>query len=579
LIQVIPFIVATEPAYLQLLTRGLSDLTVLRLNAAKIEAKVNIELIKNQWQAKLPDIDEPFNWQGQELWLTGEIKFQDNLVADLVLYDPSADRNVYGINFTATEETFLSVWEEQMRHLTEILGDRETAFPAEQALFTNSLPAFLEFRKGLETLAQAKIDRLKEQGLEHLLQAVAYDPGFFEAVDILILFVFQNNLAANYEYYRRLLERLRQTAAPYPRISMVMAELYFQFNDFEKTGQLLRELVAEFPDFTEGWFRLALYYHSLARYDEALSVLQSLLERETDNVGAIDLMGAIYAGIGETDLAREAWLKVLRLDQSRVNVLNNLGLLAEESAETDQAEAYYQQAITVNHEWWGSYYNYGSFCRRQGRLDEAVVWLEKAGQLNSSQFQIFSFLSMALFDLGMYGDAQKTLLYLLQIAPDNTVRCQALELLGRFDQPEVKIRLRLRQLETMWNAKRRLAAIVGWAQLWPHARSDWYYWYLGGCYATDMGLGQVAKWLWQKGLKYGPGFSLLKQLSLFYWRKKQLKKALPLLEKAYQSNHSDREVVDAYQQTLLTLDKVVEFKRDLQQIDRFKDNPQIFLHD
>jgi tetratricopeptide (TPR) repeat protein len=579
LIQVIPFIVATEPAYLQLLTRGLSDLTVLRLNAAQIEAQVNIELIQNQWQAKLPEVDEPFNWHGQELWLSGEIKFQDTLVMDLVLYDPQADRSVYGISFAAPEETFLPVWEEQMRRLTKILGNRETAFTAEQAMFTNSLPAFLEFRKGLETLAQAKIDRLKEQGLEHLLKAVAYDPGFFEAVDILILFVVQNNLAANFEYYRHLLERLRQIAAPYPRIPIVMAELNFQFNNFEKAEQLLHGLVTEFPDFSEGSFRLALFYHSLARYDEALTVLQNLLEREVDNVGALDLMGAIYAGMGKVDLAREAWLKVLRLDRSRVNVLNNLGLLAEENAETDQAEAYYQQAIKVNNEWWGSYYNYGSFCRRQGRLDEAIVWLEKAGQLNPNQFQIFLFLGMALFDLGRYRNAQETLLYLLQIAPDNTIRCQALELLDRLARPEIKISLRLRQLETVWDTNRHWATIVGLAQLWPHAHHNWYYWYLGGRCAEDLRLGWVSKWLWQKGLKFEPGFSLLKQLSLYYWRKKQLTKALPLLKKAYQCNQSDREVMDAYQQTLLELNKEEEFHSDLQRIHRFKDNSQFFLHD
>jgi Flp pilus assembly protein TadD len=304
-----------------------------------------------------------------------------------------------------------------------------------------------------------------------------------------------------------------------------------------------------------------------------------LLEREADNVGALDLMGAIYAGMGKHALAQEVWLKVLRLDQSRVNVLNNLGLLAEENGETDQAEAYYQQAITVNNQWWGSYYNYGSFCRRQGRLDEAADWLEKAGQLNPNQFQIFLFLGMALFDLGRYRNAQETLLYLLQIAPDNTIRCQALELLDRFDRPEIKISLRLRQLETVWDANHRWTVIAGLAQLWPHARRNWYYWYLGGRCAEGLGLGWVAQKLWQKGLKFEPGFSLLKQLSLYYWRKKQLTKALPLLKKAYQCNQSDREVMDAYQQTLLELNKEEEFHSDLQRIHRFKDNSQFFLHD
>jgi tetratricopeptide (TPR) repeat protein len=410
LIQVIPFRVAAQPDYLQLLTRGLSDLTVLRFNAAQIEAQVNIELVENQWPETIAEGDGRFNWQGQELWLSGTIKFQDVLMMDLVLYDPEAQRSVYHSGFTAAEETFLQAWEEQMRGLVQLLSNGGISLAADRAMFTNSLPAFLEFRKGLEILAQAKKERLKKQGLEYLLQAVAYDPDYFEAVDILILFVFQNNLDANFDYYRHLLERLQRIAAPYPRIPMVLAELYLRFNNLEKAGQLLHELIAEFPDFTEGWFRLALVYHSQARYDEALTVLQHLQKRDPDNVGALDLIGAIYASMGKPDLAREAWLKVLNLDQSRVNVLNNLGLLAEENADVDQAEAYYQQAITVNHEWWGSYYNYGSFCRRHGRLEEAVIWLERAGRLNPNQFQIFLFLGMALFDLQRYYPAQEILL-------------------------------------------------------------------------------------------------------------------------------------------------------------------------
>ncbi|MGD8401590.1 MAG: hypothetical protein PVH64_11780, partial [Bacillota bacterium] len=62
MIQVIPFRVATQPDYLQLLTRGLSDLTVLRFNAAHIEAQVNIELIGNQWPENFAEGDGGFNW-------------------------------------------------------------------------------------------------------------------------------------------------------------------------------------------------------------------------------------------------------------------------------------------------------------------------------------------------------------------------------------------------------------------------------------------------------------------------------------------------------------------------------------
>jgi tetratricopeptide (TPR) repeat protein len=571
LIQVIPFIVGSEPAYLELLARGLSDLAVLRLNAAEIEARVNPEQLPNHWRTEFQDGAGQFCWQGQELWLTGEIQCRQALVMDLALYDPQAGCRVYHTTFAAAEDDFLPVWEEQLYSLLGRLCDSQAARQLEQALFTRSFAAFLEFRKGLEMLAQAKNQSQRERGLENLLNAVAYDPDFSEAVDILILFVFQNNIAENFEYYINLLERLRRIANPYPRIPTVLAEIYFQLQDFAKSEQLLKELVAEFPDFTEGWIRRALFYHSLARYEEALAVLQDLLGREADNVGALDLIGAIYAGMGRNDLARESWLKALELDASRVNVLNNLGLLAEEDEAPDQAESYYQQAITVNDEWWGSYYNYGSFCRRQGRVDEAAVWLGKAGRLNPGQFQIFLNLGLALFDLGRYQEAQEALLHLLQIAPDNTVRRQGLELLDRFTKPEVKLGLRLRQLEKLGEAERRWQMLLGLAQLFSPARHNWYYWYLWGCCAMLGRWPWAAKRLWQTGLKYAPGFPLLKELSLYYWRKKQFKKVLPLLQKAYQLNHCDREIVAAYLQVLKESGETAGLRRDLQRMDRFTD--------
>jgi tetratricopeptide (TPR) repeat protein len=571
LIQVIPFTAGSEPAYLELLARGLADLAVLRLNAAQIEARVNLEQAPDHWRTEFSDDAEQFCWQGQELWLAGKLQLQQSLVMDLALYDPQTERCVYQTSFAVAEENFLPVWEEQLSGLIGRLCDSQEDCQLEQALFTKSLAAFLEFRKGLETLAQTKNQSQRERGLENLLNAVAYDPDFSEAVDILLLFVFQSNIAENFEYYLNLLERLRRIANPYPRIPTALAEFYFQLQDFVKTEQLLQELVAEFPDFTEGWIRWALFYHSLARYEEALTVLQNLLEREADNVGALDLIGAIYAGMGRNDLARESWLKALKLDVSRVNVLNNLGLLAEEDEAPDQAERYYQQAISINDEWWGSYYNYGSFCRRQGRIDEATVWLGKASRLNPGQFQIFLNLGLALFDLGRYQEAQETLLHLLQIAPDNTVRRQGLELLDRFTDPEVKLGLRLRQLEKLGEAKQRWQMMIGLTQLFSLARHNWYYWYLWGHLAILGRWSWTAKSFWQTGLKYAPGFPLLKELSLFFWRKKQFKKALPLLQKAYQLNHCDHEIVAAYLQTLTESGETAELRRNLQQMDRFSD--------
>jgi tetratricopeptide (TPR) repeat protein len=575
LIQVIPFLADAEPAYLGVLTRGLSDLSVLWLNAAQITARVNIELEIDEWVSQpAADRKTSFTWDGQELWLTGKVEAGSHLVMNLVLYDPCQQEVIYHDEFEAAEEKFLTAWGSHLQYLMKQLRGPEEPSVTERAMFTSSLGAFLEFRKGLEILAQTKNERARARGLEYLLNAVAYDPGFTEAVDILMLFLIQNDLSGDFDYYIKVLERLRRIAGAHPRIPLVMAEIYLQFHNFEKAEQLLKELVAEFPAFADGWIRLALFYHGADRLEEALLALESLLEFEPGNIMALDLMGAIYAGMGRRDLAKDVWLKVLELEPVRVNIWNNLGLLSEENQEFDQAETYYQRAIQINDQWWGSYYNYGSFCRRQGRLEEAVVWLGQAAQFNPNQYQVFLHLGMALFDLGRFNEAQEALLQLLQSAPDNITRYQSLEMLNRFKQPEIKTGLRIRQLERLWDAAPRKRSIVvrGLLQLYRIAHKHWYYWYLWGRVAEGWKCFRGARFFWRIGLNYGPGFALIKKLGLYYWEKKQDKKSLPLLRKAYQLHNNDREVTRAYLQNLLNMGETEEFQAKMARISQFDES-------
>jgi tetratricopeptide (TPR) repeat protein len=575
LIQVIPFLAEAEPAYLGILTRGLSDLSVLWLNAAQINARVNIELEINEWGAQ-PERDQEvfFAWDGQELWLTGQVKAGSHLVMDLVLYDPHQEKVIYYDEFEAPEEKFLTAWESHLQYLMKRLRGSEDSPVTEHPMFTSSLGAFLEFRRGLEILTQTKNERARGKGLENLLNAVAYDSGFTEAADIMMLFLMQNNLSDDFEYYINLLERLRQIAGDHPRVPLVMAEIYFQFHNYEKVEQLLKELVAEFPLFTDGWIRLALFYHGANRLEEALTALQTLMELQPDNIVAMDLMGAICAGMGRRDLAKEFWLQVLELEPIRVNIWNNLGLLAEEDNELDQAEGYYQRAIRINDQWWGSYYNYGSFCRRQERLEEAAVWLEKAAQQNPNQFQIFLQLGMTLFDLGRFPEAQEAFLQLLQLAPDNCTRYQSLEMLNRFSQPEIKTGLRIRQLEKIWDADPRKHSMVirRLLKLYWAARTHWYYWYLWSRIAEGWKKFPAASFFWKIGMNYRPGFVLLKRLGLYYWERKQGKKSLSLLRQAYQLHNNDREVTLAYLRNLVSLGEMEEFQARMARISQFDED-------
>ncbi|MGE5581558.1 MAG: tetratricopeptide repeat protein [Bacillota bacterium] len=565
MIQVVPFLADKDHLFLPLLARGLTDLSALRFNAVEIEAQVKTTLEINRWEDLLQQTVNENAWVGQDLWFTARLDSLENLSAVLVLYDPAGNELIYHDMFQAPEEKFLGDWETHLQSLILFLKKQPAGSLNENLpMYTRSLEAFLAFRKGLELLSQAKNERMKDEGLEDLLNAMAYDPDFIEAADILILFLMQNDMARNFERSVNILERLRRIANHHPRIPLVLAEVYFRWGNNEKTEKILKELVESFPQFVEGWIRLALFYHSRERFDEAKAALESVLAFKPEEPTSLDLMGAICASRGERELAREYWLKTIAAAPDRVNVLNNLALLAEEDEDPDKAESYYRLALKVNQEWWGTYFHYGSFCWRKERLEEAIILLTKASKLNPASFQTFQNLGLVQIQLGNYIEAQEALLRLLQLAPDNVTRRQTLQLLGQLNEEQIRVELRIRQFERLWESGKHWKAIGALIKSFNKARSHWYYWYLWGCIQEKLGAKCCSVISWRIGLHHNPGFPLLKKLGLCYWSKGKYRKALPVLRKAYQFHQSDQETACAYMQTLVNLGEVEELQANAQ---------------
>ncbi len=562
MIQVIPFFANDEPLYLPVLARGLSDLASLRLNSIGIESQVNVYMEHKNLQTYPEQPVADVAWGGEELWLVGTLKGAGKLELSLRLFNPELQQVIFQSSIKAPEAGFLVAWEQLFKKVMVFLAGAED-FESKHNMYTESLEAFLAFRRGLESLAQAKNDRAQTEGLENLLKAVAYDPDFVEAADILILFLVQNEVSKNYERSVDILERLRQIANYHPRIPLVLAEVYLQWGKPEKAAAILEELTEAFPEYSDGWIRRALLYHSQQQLDEALSALQNVLTVDPNNLTAHDLMGAVLAGKGEIEEAERVWKQALALDPSRVNILTNLALLAEEKEAFDQAEVFYKEGLSTGSDWWGVYHYYGTFCLRRKRFEEAVALLDEAVRLNSTHYLSIQNLAFAQLQLEQYQEAQDSLLQLLRLASDNQARRQTLQLLNELNDPIIKTEVNLRKLYQEWETGKRLAIAANVLKSYVKARKLWYYWYLAGKIIADSGCAQMGVLVSKRGLRYEPGFPLYQNLGLYYWRKKQYRKALPFLRQAYQLHQSEQEITDAYLQTLLHLGEVEELHTNI----------------
>ena len=568
MIQVIPFVADCEPDYLALLSRGLTDLSAMRFNSIEILSQVNLDLKFDEWERFSEPRISPFSWEGQELWFIAKLEGAAEIGIQLALFDPQLKKMVYQDTFQVAEDKFLLTWENHLEVLLQLLQPGPEEILANRRMFTKSLPAFLAFREGLEVLAQAKNLHSRDEGLESLLMAVAYDPEFVEAADILMLFLVQSDFGADYEHSVVILERLRQLVNDHPRIPLVLAEVYYQWGNFIKAEELMREVVNVFPNFSEGRIRLALFLQTTERSDEAARVLETILHNDSENVTVLDLLAAIYAANGAGIAAASMWEKALTLDPKRVNILSNLALLAEESDQPEQAEEYFRSALEFNEEWWGTYYNYGSFCRRQERFEEALGWLEKAVNLNPSHYASLQNLALTQIQLERYNEAQESLLQLLQLAPDNEARRQTLQLLSKLDDNYVKVELRLRQLGRIWDAGKTWLVINNLIRLAAKGWRHWYFWYLLSRISARK-FKSLAKLFYQVGMRYNPGYPLLKELALSYFKEDKFRNALPILRRAYLLNQSDQETARAYLQSLVRLGEVEELHANIKKISQF----------
>lgn len=125
-------------------------------------------------------------------------------------------------------------------------------------------------------------------------------------------------------------------------ISQQIYQIWFQGPDAESTEQirlvlkLTQEanytaalakninLIESYPDFSEGWHRLAVLYYLLQLYPQALESLEKTLELEPRHILAYQGAALVFNAIGKLELAKAMQEHVLKLDP--YNILSNKSL-------------------------------------------------------------------------------------------------------------------------------------------------------------------------------------------------------------------------------------------------------------
>lgn len=141
-------------------------------------------------------------------------------------------------------------------------------------------------------------------------------------------------------------------------------------------------------------------------YSGALRVLRSHVRRRRDDKTAHELLGLIYAGIGDDGKAERAYLRALDIDSTDGNIWHSLGLLYDRAEKYESAISSFRNAIKYNPQDASAYNYIGYMYADQGRnLEKAVLLIEKALELEPDNGYFRDSLGWAYYRLGKLDDA------------------------------------------------------------------------------------------------------------------------------------------------------------------------------
>jgi tetratricopeptide (TPR) repeat protein len=168
---------------------------------------------------------------------------------------------------------------------------------------------------------------------------------------------------------------------------------------------------------------VGLDYVLLDDYADAIKWLEKAVTLDGTNKDAWYYLGRAYYTKSLLIEARKAFLTVLDLDPRDSKAENNLGLIFESSAQPEAAIEAYRAAIAWQeqspHPSEQPYVNLGNLLMEQGRMEEALAPLEKAGALAPDNAFCHMTLGVYYRKIGKAVPARRELERATQLDPEN----------------------------------------------------------------------------------------------------------------------------------------------------------------
>jgi len=187
--------------------------------------------------------------------------------------------------------------------------------------------------------------------------------------------------------------------------------LYLELKNYEESFLLFSVVVQADPKNPRGYYALALWYEEKEEYIEALKNLEKATTLDSFYIDAWFDMGRILEEIKDDDRALKCYQRVLLFSPRHFWACLNLGSLYERQDKLDDALLYTNKAYDINSNMKMVNYNLGVINARLGNYEEAIKNYLEEIKKEDGFYQAYYNLGLIYKDI--YKDYEKAKLYYL----------------------------------------------------------------------------------------------------------------------------------------------------------------------
>ncbi len=258
---------------------------------------------------------------------------------------------------------------------------------------TNSMEAYQYFLRGRDDYEKIYL----AESQKSLAKAIELDPEFPMAHYYLARVYLQ---LGNNEAAQRSLKKLEQfgsrvTGKEGLYIQVLLAQ--FVERNVEKTGGLLKKLIADYPDEKRARFDLGIYYYGMGKFEEALAEFQQTIKLDPQYGFAMNMLAYAYSQLQKYDQAIEWFKRYAKVAPGDANPHDSLGDIYFNLGRFDQALEKFQEALRIKPDF-GSGYKISYIFAARGDYAQAMSWIEQHfAAARSNNDKAFSLVLKALY--------------------------------------------------------------------------------------------------------------------------------------------------------------------------------------